>query len=298
MKRLSILLAAALLWLTALSAAAATRFSDGVYIFEKNEDNKAVIVDCNLTDKEIVVPDTVLSYPVVGIGDYAFLNNSTIRRVSLPASLCSIGAYAFAGDAALESITIPASCTQIADNAFWNSPKVTIFGDADSYAQAYAQAHELAFSPLKTDISAAQIGLESDVFRYDGTAQEPTVTVTLGDAVLSPESDYTVAYADNRDAGIAAVTVTGCGGYEGEAAASFAIKNVLGDADGNGQVDITDVTLIQRRLAGMPILDPERVDLVGNVSQSGTPEIVDVTLIQRWLAGLRTEPYAIDTLMD
>lgn len=294
------LLLIAVLCLTTVQAAAATRFSDGVYTFEKTEDNNAVVVDCNLTDAEINVPDSVLGYPVVGIGDYAFLNYSTVRRVSLPDSLSTIGKYAFASDPDLEAVTIPRSCTAIADNAFWNSTNVTILCYPDSYALTYAQEHEMAYTLLdtKTDIADAQVSLEADVFRYDGESHEPAVTVTLGDDILTPETDYTVAYADNQNVGTATVTVTGCGDYEGEQPATFAIKNVLGDTDGDGLVGIIDVTLIQRRLAGLEVPDPDRVDLVGNVSGSGTLEIVDATLIQRWLAGLSTDPYPIDSLMD
>ena len=300
LKKLSLILIIAVLLLTSVHVAAATQYSDGVYTFEKTEDNKAVIVDCNLTDAEISVPAFVLGYPVVGIGDYAFLNNGTVRRVILPDSLCTIGKYAFAGDPDLESVTIPRSCTAIADNAFWNSKNATIICYPDSYALTYAQEHEMAYTLLdpKTDIYEAQVSLEMDVYPYDGTAHEPAVTVTLGDDVLNPETDYTVVYTDNRDAGTATATVTGCGDYEGEAYASFAIKNVLGDADGNGQVGITDVTVIQRRLAHIDVPDPERVDLVGNVTGSGKLDILDATLIQRWLAGLKTDPYPIGSLMD
>ena len=59
---------------------------------------------------------------------------------------------------------------------------------------------------------------------YTGEAIEPTVTVKDGSSVLTPGTDYTVAYADNVDAGTATVTVKAAGSeYSGEATATFTI---------------------------------------------------------------------------
>ena len=296
----SMLLLSAVVWLTAAHAAAATRYSDGVYTFEKTEHNTAIITDCSSTDSVIEVPEFVLGYPVVGVGDYAFLNNSYIRSVVLPISLYSIGEYAFANNPQLTSVTIPRWCEQIADTAFWNSPNITISCYTDSAAQTYAEEHEipciLLDAPVpRTDISAALVTLDEDVFRYDGTEHFPTVTVTLGDVILDPETDYSVAYADHQLAGTATVTVTGAGDYEGVATAYFAIRNVLGDTDGNGAVEIIDATLIQRRIVGLTVPDPERVDLIGDVSADGL-DITDVTYIQRFLVGMEA-PYPVDEMI-
>ena len=46
------------------------------------------------------------------------------------------------------------------------------------------------------------------------------------------------------------VTATGKREFGGEALATFTVKNVLGDADGNGEVNIADATLMQRVIAG------------------------------------------------
>ena len=54
------------------------------------------------------------------------------------------------------------------------------------------------------------ISLSSTSFIYDGTAKTPAVTVKDpdGTTVLNPDTDYTVAYENNTDAGTAKVTVT------------------------------------------------------------------------------------------
>lgn len=59
---------------------------------------------------------------------------------------------------------------------------------------------------------------------YDGTAQEPEVTVMMGDSRLILDKDYTVSYQDNIDVGIGKVIVTGKGLYHGTIEAEFDIN--------------------------------------------------------------------------
>lgn len=54
------------------------------------------------------------------------------------------------------------------------------------------------------------VALENSVFTYDGTEKKPTVTGTTGDETLVEDTDYTVSYENNTDAGenTAFVTIT------------------------------------------------------------------------------------------
>ncbi len=74
-----------------------------------------------------------------------------------------------------------------------------------------------------TSIAAATVSLSADSYVYDGTAKEPTVTVTLDGTVLKEGTDYTVSFADNVNAGTATVTVKGMGEYIGTATKTFEI---------------------------------------------------------------------------
>ena len=64
----------------------------------------------------------------------------------------------------------------------------------------------------------------------------------------------------------------------------------MGDADGNGEVDSIDVTVLQRYSADMeyPISGLETADVDGD----GETTIIDATYIQRYLAEMDT-PYRI-----
>ena len=73
-----------------------------------------------------------------------------------------------------------------------------------------------------TDISGATIApIPSQT--YTGSAITPAVTVTLGSDTLVKDTDYTVAYASNTNAGTASVTITGIGEYSGTKSMDFTI---------------------------------------------------------------------------
>ncbi|MBQ6635239.1 MAG: hypothetical protein IJH81_02575 [Lachnospiraceae bacterium] len=74
-------------------------------------------------------------------------------------------------------------------------------------------------------ITSDDVTLDSAALTYDGKAKTPSVTVTAGSTVLVPETDYTVSYSENVNAGTdtASVTVKGCGNYTGEVTKTFSI---------------------------------------------------------------------------
>ena len=76
------------------------------------------------------------------IGDSAFEGMAATHAV-VPQGATSIGARAFADCPALRLVIIPASVTQIADSAFAGSALVTIQCPAGSYAEQFAQAHNI-----------------------------------------------------------------------------------------------------------------------------------------------------------
>lgn len=60
-------------------------------------------------------------------------------------------------------------------------------------------------------------------YTYTGNAHTPEVTVKDGDKALTKDTDYTVAYSNNVDAGTAKVTVTLKGNYTGTLSKEFTI---------------------------------------------------------------------------
>lgn len=213
---LSLILLVAVLWLTQIPAAAATQYSDGVYTFERTDYDTAIITDCNLTEEKIEVPELVLGYPVVGIGDYAFFSNSYVQEVTLPSAVTAIGAYAFADNEGLVSVTIPLRCESIAENAFWNCPNVTFRCRYDSAAHLFAKENHIPC-------------VFTDDVKLGNTNGDRDINIT--DATVIQRHAAGLEYLDG-------------------------IRLLAADVNRDGQADITDATALQKYLAGYEVPSP------------------------------------------
>lgn len=72
--------------------------------------------------------------------------------------------------------------------------------------------------------ASVTVDSSTDYYYNKGTEIKPAVTVKLGSAVLTKDTDYTVSYENNKNAGTAKVIVTGINDYSGTASATFTIK--------------------------------------------------------------------------
>ena len=68
----------------------------------------------------VTIPAKYAGKPVVAVGENAFKGNTSVRTVTVPASVTSIGASAFAGCTSLSTVTLTNSVTSIGAAAFEN----------------------------------------------------------------------------------------------------------------------------------------------------------------------------------
>ncbi len=80
------------------------------------------------------------------------------------------------------------------------------------------------FTITAATFTGVTVTLSNSAFTYDGTEKKPGVTVKAGSKLLSADKDYTIAYANNINAGTASVIITGKGSYSGSTAKSFTIN--------------------------------------------------------------------------
>ena len=105
----------------------------------------------------IEIPSSVTS-----IGDYAFSWCDGLTSIVIPKGVTSIGSGAFDGCSSLESITILSRDVEIYDSSSTIPSTATIYGYADSTAQAYAEKYDRKFIPLVVgDLNGDNI-LDSD----------------------------------------------------------------------------------------------------------------------------------------
>ena len=78
---------------------------------------------------EVTVPATVtyegVTYSVTGIGDKAFMGNSTLTSITLPDGLKRIGTSAFQSCSKLETVNMGNTVETLGENAFFSCSKVT-----------------------------------------------------------------------------------------------------------------------------------------------------------------------------
>lgn len=89
----------------------------------------------------------------------------------------------------------------------------------------------LAFTVDPKSLDGAQVQV-SGSYIYDGNAKKPSgenVTVTLDGEPLTENTDYTLSYEDNTDAGEATVKVSGKGNYSGTVTGTFQIAKATPD---------------------------------------------------------------------
>ncbi len=172
---------------------------------------------------------------VTDIGDYAFYTCSALTSITIPDGVTDIGKYAFANCEKLKTITIPKNVTSIKKSAFYNCSSLadvyyggtksnwgTITIASGNELLTGASIHYETKAPV--DISLCTITLSSSSYTYDGSAKKPTVTVKYEGSTLKKDTDYTLSYSNNTDAGSATAKVTGKGDYTGSASKTFTIK--------------------------------------------------------------------------
>lgn len=103
-----------------------------------------------LTD--VIIPDSVTD---IGIG--AFMDCDSLTSITIPDSVESIERNAFDRNPNLISITFESATTEIYDSLYTISDSATIYGHADSTAQAYAEKYGREFVDLSTLYTAGDL---------------------------------------------------------------------------------------------------------------------------------------------
>ncbi|MCD8013751.1 MAG: CAP domain-containing protein [Lachnospiraceae bacterium] len=77
---------------------------------------------------------------------------------------------------------------------------------------------------VQYDLTKGILEVPETSYVYDGSEKIPQITVYYDTAELTENTDYTLTYSDNINAGTASVTVTGMGSYTGSLTGTFTIS--------------------------------------------------------------------------
>ncbi len=119
-------------------------------------------------------------------------------------------------------------------------------------------------------------------WKYVSGIMKPTVKVTVDDNTLIEDTDYTISsYIENNKL---YAKITGIGNYCDSVSIEYQEPQYeIGDTNLDGNIDVRDVTAIQRQLAETEMLNGDQL-LTADVDGDGVVTVADATLLQMYLA--------------
>ena len=294
-KRITVLLAAfVFMAITVTSSFAATVYYYFGYLYTSISNDKVSLYGIDDPEMDgLFVPSTLNNKKLVDIRNSAFKDNTVFRylefagatnlerigsfafsgctavagEVKIPSNVTTIEVAAFENCTSIEKVVYNASCGYISNQCFNGCSSlnsVTLNDTVDRIGDyAFANCRNLAYFEIPTTVS----DISDAAFRNDEN-------LTLGVWYGSYGYDYAIAQ------NIPYVLLDG-------------VK--LGDASGDGSVNINDVTTIQRYLAELETLEGVYLH-AADANQDGTVDIADATVIQMYLAEYEME-YPIGEVM-
>ena len=281
-KSLTVILALCLLAAPLSANAADSYVILNGFAFDIDGGGNAVIHSYDDRSADVVIPEKLMGADVVKIDDYAFFNDIAIDSVSFDsaASLSSIGSAAFYGCTGITSLNIPAYVSELNFAAFQNCTSLEDLSIEEGITVIPDQCFYGCTSLNSAALPASVITIGQYAFGN---------CTTLGNIVI-PSSVTEIA--DNAFSGSDQVVI--CCERESYALAyalekdldyAFIITDpyLIGDADGDGSVNIIDATKIQRVLAELD-QDPGKLIAQRGDSNGDGLDITDATRVQRYLA--------------
>ena len=217
--------------------------------------------------------------------DYMFAYCSSLKSISLPQGVTSIGRSAFWGCSGLTSVDIPNSVTSIGDYAFYGCTGLTSIDIPNSVITIGSSAFDGCTGLTSVDIPNSVITIGSYAF-YDCTGLtsvtcKAKTPPTMGNSYVF--SNYTTPTLYVPMASIEAYQTTDYWSrFTHIVGVDFPNESTPGDVDGDGIVNITDVTTLIDYLLSGGTVNESGADVDGD----GIINITDITeLIDKLLNG-------------
>lgn len=170
-------------------------------------------------------------------GDSPFSGAGNVSKIVIENGVTSIGQNAFYGMITVNTVSIPDSVTQIGEDAFTmcdSLAEIYYTGTLNEWSNIEGGefCNDLSVIIHATDgVSGSNVQLlisecvidELSSMTYTGEALTQTLSIRNGDKVLIADTDYTVDYANNINAGTATVIITGQGAYTDSVEKPFTI---------------------------------------------------------------------------
>ena len=170
---------------------------------------------------------------VEGKGNYQGTVTKTFAVVafSLADAKATVASATYTGSALTPAVNVTYDGTKLtkgtdytlawSNNVNAGTGKVTITGKGN-----YAGTIERTFAIAAASISKASVSLGATSYTYNGSARKPVPTLTFGGTTLKRNTDYTLAWSNNTNAGTGKLTITGMGNFKGSVTKTFTIARL------------------------------------------------------------------------
>lgn len=264
-----------------VSANAATFFEESGFKYLPTSDFNCRIYGYTGTDKNVSVPNKLSSFTVLEIADSAFMNNKDIESVSFAnaKAIDAIGEFSFAGCTSLKSVNIPSTLDKIGYAAFMGCTSLTSVNISSNISEIKGQTFQNCTSLTEFTVPNS-VGTISD-FSFAGCTSLEKVVIPKTVKNISDKAflncdkltifGYTNSYAET---------------YAEENGINFVAldkKTLYGDVNLDGKIDVNDVTLLQRYIAGESVLTDDAVK-AADFNKDRIIDVIDATTIQTFIA--------------
>lgn len=169
---------------------------------------------------------------ITGIGNYSgyfttafYISRGSISNCDITLSYTST---TYDGTEKKPSVTVKCNGNTLTEDQdyylyYRNNTNIGTASVTISGAGNFSGSETKTFQIKASDFSKCDIQLSASSFTYDGTEKKPEITVKNGKKQLTANTDYTVSYKNNINAGTASVTITGKGSYSGSQTKNFTI---------------------------------------------------------------------------
>ena len=196
---------------------------------------------------------------VTNIGSMTFMRCVSLKSITIPDSVTEINNFAFDGCTALVSATLGKNLKRIGESVFINCGKLT------SVNIPYG-VNIIDYNAFKNCSSLTSITIPSSVKKIEAYAFDGCDNLTI----YGYSGTYAEYFAERNNKKF------------------VALPNLIGDVNGDGFVNVSDATLVQKHIAGIQFIAEEKLcqaDTDGN----GVISVSDATLIQKYVAGMISE---------
>ncbi len=232
---------------------------------------------------DVIVPRIVNDKMVVSIGSHCFLNNTTVKNVETSSPLWTVSDYAFLNCTSLESFECNFALKEIGVGAFSGTSSLKRINLEDSVVSVISPHAFMSSGIEQVELPETCTKIMHDAFSQCNNLEE----------IVIPRSVETI---ENNAFSSSSKLKISC--YKNSAAHNYAINNgidfrlldepLVGDANADGKISISDATAVQKYKAGLITLSKYGM-VCADTNHDGQVTVRDATLIQMRIANIINE---------